>query len=66
MKKLKDSTTWMKTLRAFDMNSIKQQLKKLCKNIKERHQIKLDNHVINKGINDGIRKNPNETITSLN
>ena len=56
----------MKTLRAFDMNSIKQQLKKLCKNIKERHQIKFDNHVINKGINDGIRKNPNETITSLN
>ena len=45
--------------------SIKQQQNKLCKKTKERHQKKLDNLVINKRINDGIRKNPNQTITDL-
>ena len=44
---------------------IKQQQNKLCKKTKERHQKKLENLVINKRINDGIRKNPNQTITDL-
>ena len=44
---------------------IKQQQNKLYKKTKERHQKKLDNLVINKRINDGIRKNPNQTITNL-
>ena len=63
LKNLKDSTTWMKgTLVIY---SIKQQQNKLYKKTKERHQKKLYNLVINKRINDGIRKNPNQTITNL-
>ena len=63
LKNLKYSTTWMKgTLVIY---SIKQPQNKLCNKTKERHQKKLDNLVINKRINDGIRKNPNQTITDL-
>ena len=63
LKNLKDSTTWMKgTLVNY---SIKQQQNKLCTKTKERHQKKLDNLVINKRINYGIRKNPNEITTNL-
>ena len=45
--------------------SIKQQQNKLCWKTEVRHQKKLDNLVINKRINDGIRKNPNQIITNL-
>ena len=51
--------------RNFGIYSIKQQQNKLCEKTKERHQKKLDDLVINKRINDGIRKNPNQTITDL-
>ena len=57
------STTCMKG--NLVVYSIKQQQNKLCKKTKERHQKKLDNFVINKRINDGIRKIPNQTITNL-
>ena len=33
--------------------------------MKERHQKKLDNLKINKGVNDGKWKNPNQIITNL-
>ena len=57
LKNLKDSTTWMKgTLFIY---SIKQEQNKLCKKTKDRWQKKLDNHVINKCINDSILKNYN-------
>ena len=49
MRNFKDSTTWMK-----------ETLK-----TKERHKEKLDNVLINKRINKGIRKIPNQTITNL-
>ena len=63
LKNLKDFITWMKgTLVIY---SIKQQQNKLCKKMKERHQKKFDNLVINKRINDGLRKIPNQTITNL-
>ena len=45
--------------------SIKQQQNKLCWKKEVRHQKQLDNLVINKRINDGIRKNPNQIITNL-
>ena len=45
--------------------SIKQQQNKLCKKMKERHQKKLDNLKINKRVNDGKWKNPNQIITNL-
>ena len=60
LKNEKDSTTWMKATLAI--YSIKQQQNKLCK---KTHHKKLDNLVIYKRINDGTRKNPNETITHL-
>ena len=44
---------------------IKQQQNKLRKKTKERHQKKLDNLLINKLINDGIRRSPNQTIKNL-
>ena len=57
---LKNSTTWMKgTLIIY---SIKNQQNKLGKTTKERPQKKLHHFVINKRINDGIRKNPNQII----
>ena len=63
LKHLKDFRIWMKgTLVIY---SSKQQQYKSCKKTKERHQKKLDNLVINKRINDGIRKNPNQTMTNL-
>ena len=43
----------------FLIYSIKQQQNKLCKKTKDRQQKKLDNHVINKCINDSIPKNYN-------
>ena len=45
--------------------SIKQQQNKLCKKMKGRHQKKLDNLKINKCVNDGKWKNPNQIITNL-
>ena len=60
LKNEKDSTTWMKA--TLVIYSIKQQQNKLCK---KTHHKKLDNLVIYKRINDGTRKNPNETITHL-
>ena len=45
--------------------SIKQQQNKLCWKTEVRYQKKLDNPVINKRINDGIRKNPNQIIRNL-
>ena len=63
LKKLKDSATCTKgTLVIF---SIKQPQNKLSKKMKERHQKKLDYLVINKRLNNGIRKNPNQAITNL-
>ena len=62
LKNLKISTTWMKgTLIIY---SIKNQQNKLGKTTKERPQKKLHHLVINKRINDGIRKNPNQIITN--
>ena len=45
--------------------SIKLQQNKLCKTTQERHQKKLLHLGINKRINGGIRKNPNQIITNL-
>lgn len=44
---------------------IKQQQYKLWNKAKERHQKKLNNLVMNKGINDGIQKNTSQAITNL-
>ena len=52
LKNLNDFTTCMKE--TLVMYSMKQQQNKLCKKMKERHQKKLDNLVINKSVNDGI------------
>lgn len=63
LKNLKVSTTWMK--RTLIIYPIKQQQKNICKKAKERHQKKLNNLVINKHINDDIRKHRNQATTNL-
>ena len=59
----KGSTTWMKG--TFVIYSIKQQHNRLCEKMKDKYQKKLDNLVINKRINSGIRKNPYQTTINL-
>ena len=61
--KLLSSTTWMKG--QIILFSITRMQSNRCRYIKEKHQKKLDAIIVNKTINDGIKKNPNSIITNL-